>query len=134
MKTYNLSKEDRELIKRAVDLGQKSRNIKGVGEVAAMVASSTGNEYFGVCLELDCGIGTCAEHGAVCQLLANGENKIKTAVAVYIKKKTVIPPCGRCRELFSQLGDGNLNAWIIISNTKKVKLKDLIPHRYAWKE
>jgi cytidine deaminase len=134
MKTCNLSKEDKELIKKVIALGQKSRGIKGAGEVGAIVVSSKGNEYFGVCAELYCGIGTCAEHGAACQMLANGENKIKTAVAVYIEKGTVMPPCGRCRELFSQLGDGNLNAWIIISNTKKARFKDLIPFRYTWKE
>ena len=68
-------------------------------------------------------------------MISNGEKDIRTIVAIcYDKKKKkvmgVIPPCGKCREMIKQTSKKNWNTYVIISNSKKVKLKELLP--YAW--
>jgi cytidine deaminase len=56
------------------------------------------------------------------------ETHIKIIVAV--GKKGIIPPCGRCRELMNILDPKNMETEIIISGSKKVKLRELLP--FAW--
>ncbi len=64
-------------------------------------------------------------------MISNGEKEIKTIVAVWYNAKTkkyyIIPPCGKCREMIHQSSKKNWNAEVIISKTKKIKLKELLP-------
>jgi cytidine deaminase len=69
-------------------------------------------------------------------MISNGEKDIKTIVAVWYDKKKkkfhdVIPPCGKCREMIKQTSKKNQNTNIIISNSKKVKTKELLPHSWG---
>lgn len=54
-------------------------------------------------------MGFCAEHGAVAEMLKHGESVIQAVVAVD-NDGNAVPPCGRCRELMSQLSRENLKA------------------------
>ena len=69
-------------------------------------------------------------------MISNGEKEIKTIVAVWYEKKKkkfmgVMPPCGKCREMIKQTSKKNWHTDVIISNSKKVKLKELLPHSWG---
>ena len=98
------------------------------GSVAAALLSESGKVYTGVCIDVCCGIGFCAEHAAIAAMITAGESKIVKGVA--ISKEGVIPPCGRCREFMSQIHKDNIDAEIMISADKAVKLRELLPYRW----
>ncbi|REC43402.1 cytidine deaminase family protein [Chryseobacterium pennipullorum] len=101
------------------------------GGVAAAIETTNGNVYTGISIDTACSMGFCAEHSAVAEMLKNGERYIKAVVAVG-NDGNAVPPCGRCRELMSQLSKENLNAVIEVKNGVFVTLKELMP--YDWKE
>ncbi|SUC47038.1 cytidine deaminase [Providencia stuartii] len=72
----------------------------------------------------------CAEHGAVAELLKAGKSVIKSMVAVD-SAGNVVPPCGRCRELVSQLSNKNKQTLVGVDNETQVTLEQLMP--YDWK-
>lgn len=41
-----------------------------------------------------------------------------------------LPPCGRCRELNSQLDDNNMETDILVDHHREMKLKELLPERW----
>ena len=131
-----LTKQDKELIKEAENAIFKTRNLKliNTGEVGAALITKRGNIYSGISMGFYCGIGSCGEYQAIGSMISNGEKEIKTIVAVWLnprnKKYEVIPPCGKCREMMHQACRKNKNTEVIISKSKKVKLKELLP--YAW--
>ena len=65
------------------------------GSVAAALISSKGNIYTGICVSVRCGIGFCAEHSAIAEMLKQRECEISAIVAV--NAKSILPPCGPCR-------------------------------------
>ncbi|RXM52522.1 MULTISPECIES: cytidine deaminase family protein [unclassified Chryseobacterium] len=101
------------------------------GGVAAAIETADGNVYTGISIDTACSMGFCAEHSAVAEMLKNGEHFIKSVVAVG-NDGNAVPPCGRCRELMSQLSKENLNAVIEVKNGVFLTLKELMP--YDWKE
>ncbi|AKK72053.1 cytidine deaminase family protein [Chryseobacterium gallinarum] len=101
------------------------------GGVAAAIETAEGNVYTGISIDTACSMGFCAEHSAVAEMLKNGEHRIKAVVAVG-NDGNAVPPCGRCRELMSQLSKENLNAVVEVKNGVFVTLKELMP--YDWKE
>ena len=66
------------------------------GSVSAALLTQSGNIYSGICLDMACGIGFCAEHAAIADMLKAHETVIKSIVAV--RADGIVPPCGRCRE------------------------------------
>ncbi|MBN1619207.1 cytidine deaminase [candidate division WOR-3 bacterium] len=74
-----------------------SEDFLSAGSVAAALVTESGNIYTGICIDFACGIGFCAEHSAIAEMLKNRETQIDTIVAV--NKNGLIPPCGRCREM-----------------------------------
>ena len=100
------------------------------GSVAAAVLSKSGKVYTGVCIDVACGIGFCAEHAAIAAMITAGESKILKMVA--IGERGIVPPCGRCREFANQINDENFAAEIMVAENKTVTLKDLLP--YGWEE
>jgi len=76
--------------------------IMEAGGVAAAVEAVSGKIYVGVCIDSACTLGICAERNAIFNMITNGENAIKRVVAVNWDGK-VMPPCGACRELMTQL-------------------------------
>lgn len=106
-----------------------NRNIT-FSSVAAAILTQSGNIYTGICLDTACSLGFCAEHAAVADMLKHGEYQIRACVAVN-RTGQAIPPCGRCRELLSQLGHENLNALIEVSDGEVYRLAQLLP--FDWK-
>jgi len=124
-----LDKGDKMLIEKAKEIIVKSAPVKLIdtGTVGASLITSQGNIYSGVCIGHYCGIGSCGEYQAIGNMISNGEKEIKKIVAVTDSGK-VISPCGKCREMISQTCRKNKDTEVIISSSKKVKLKDLLPY------
>ncbi len=101
------------------------KNFKA-GEVGAALRSAGGHIYTGVCLEVACGIGFCAEHSAVAEMLKHRETQIAAIVAV--DSDGILPPCGRCRELIAQVDAANAETAVVLGVDQIVPLKDLLPH------
>ena len=79
-------------------------------------------------MELACGIGFCAEHAAMAEMLKKRETVIDTIVAS--KADGIVPPCGRCREMMYQLDARNKDAKIILSPDRTVTLNELLPEHW----
>lgn len=99
------------------------------GGVAAAILTANGNIYTGICIETACSMGFCAEHAALAEMLKNRETYIVGAIALCGPNR-VIPPCGRCREMFKQIDPRNLDADLAISMGEFKKLKELLPYAY----
>lgn len=95
------------------------------GEVAAALESESGKIYTGICIDLTCGIGFCAEHSAIAEMLKHRESHIRSIVA--INQNGILPPCGRCREMIAQLNAKNAETAVILGQNRSVPLKDLLP-------
>lgn len=101
-----------------------------VSEVAAALVTAAGNVYLGVSISAACGIGFCAEHSAVAQMVTRGESRVERIVAIS-SDGLVLPPCGRCRELLYQIDRGNLETEVVLG-ARTVLLGELLPER--WQE
>ena len=107
---------------------QVSEDIE-VGGVAAALVTDQGNVYRGICIDTACNMGFCAEHAAIAAMLTAGEDKVAQIVAVNWDK-SVLPPCGRCREFLLQLG--NPETQVLVAEDTAVPVKELLP--YSWQD
>src|SRR4051812_7786655 len=82
--------------------------------VAAALLSRSGCIYTGVCVDVSCGIGFCAEHAAVAEMVKHRETEIEAIVAV--SDGGILAPCGRCRELMFQISPNNLATKVVLPN------------------
>jgi cytidine deaminase len=105
-------------------LGKESK----AGSVAAALRTEAGNVYTGISLDMACGIGFCAEHSAIAEMLKQREQLISEIVAV--NEQGILPPCGRCRELMLQVSSANANTMVAIAAGKSVPLRELLPHHW----
>lgn len=94
--------------------------------VAAAIQTRTGAIYTGVCIDVSCGMGFCAEHAAVAEMIKGRETEIALIVAVC--DDGVLAPCGRCRELMMQVNPKNLDAEVVLPDLRTVPLRALLPH------
>lgn len=97
-----------------------------VGGVGCALVTKKGKMYLGVCIDVCCGIGFCAEHSAIASMVTGGESRIVKIVAVFEGK--ILPPCGRCREFMWQINPQNTNTEVLIASDKTVTLKELLPY------
>lgn len=119
------------------DLIASAQNILGefalgqgakAGTVAAALRTAAGNVYTGISLDMACGIGFCAEHSAIAEMLKQREWRISEIVAV--NAQGILPPCGRCRELMLQVSPANAHTLVAIAAGKSVPLHELLPHHW----
>lgn len=85
--------------------------------------------FLQVCIDVPCSIGICAEQSAIAEMLKHGETKIKRLIAVY-EDGSILPPCGRCRELISQLDFDNEDTVVAMDDGREITLKKLLPERW----
>jgi cytidine deaminase len=97
------------------------------GDVGCALLAADGNVYRGVCVDVPCGIGFCAEHSAIAAMATAGEQRIVMIVAVY-QDGRVVPPCGRCREFMRQIDPANLDAEVLLGPGLSKPLRELLPH------
>lgn len=95
------------------------------GAVGAALRTRTGVVFTGICLDVTCGMGMCAERAAVAEMLKSRETRIDMIVAV--GKSRILPPCGCCRELILQVDEQNLETRVILEDSQIVLLRDLLP-------
>ncbi len=108
---------------------RKVSSIIEAGGVSAAIEVESGKIYVGVCVDSACSLGICAERNAIFNMITNGEYKIKKIIAINSEGK-VIPPCGACRELMSQLMPSdykNIEIMLDYEKCKIVTLGDLTP-------
>jgi cytidine deaminase len=114
---------------------EEARNIVGLrqlanentaGTVAAALVSQEGSIFTGICIDTDCSLGFCAESAAIAEMLKAGQTRIKMIVAIY-QDGTILPPCGRCRELMMQVADNNSETQVSLSEDTLVPLSVLLP-------
>ena len=103
----------------------KLREDFSAGGVGAAIRTAEGNVYTGVCIDLGCGLGFCAEAAAVAEMLKNRDTHIVSVVAV--SDDGILPPCGRCREMMAQVDARNLDCRVIITEDRDVSLRELLP-------
>lgn len=101
------------------------------GGVGAAILSESGNVYTGVCIDTACSMGFCAEHAAAAAMITAGESRVLKMIAVGWDG-CIMPPCGRCREFISQINDRNLDAEVMVGESRIVTLRELLP--YDWKQ
>lgn len=102
------------------------RNEFSAGSVGAAIMTRSGNIYTGICIDVACGIGFCAEHSAVAEMLKHREREISWVVAVG-SEGTFLPPCGRCRELMLQVHKNNRNTQVVLPGGQVKTLSALMP-------
>ena len=98
------------------------------GGVGAAVRSRSGRVYTGLCLDLACGLGFCAEQAAVADMLKHRESAIEAVVAV--GAGGIMAPCGRCRELMAQINPANLDCQVVLAEARVVPLRTLLPEHW----
>lgn len=104
-------------------------NVVDAGGVAAAIESASGKIYVGVCVDTACTLGICAERNAIFNMLTNGESAFRRVIAIGSKGK-VMPPCGACRELMSQMMPGtyrDVEIMLDYETGRVVKLGELTP-------
>lgn len=99
-----------------------------VAGVGAALRTASGQVFTGVCIDAASGIGFCAEHGAVAAMITAGESRIDTIVAVDWDG-SILPPCGRCRELVVQVDPGNAATRVILPGAVR-PMRDLLPDHW----
>ena len=98
------------------------------GTVGSVIVSRSGRKYTGICLDFSSSLGFCAEHAAIAEMLKVHESEIALVVAVS-QDGSVLPPCGRCREMMWQLNNVNVDALVILAPDRAVPLRELLPFR-----
>ena len=131
MERFQITDEDRELIKEGLDVLLKNFD-DGVYNhtVGCALRCKNGKIY----KDVNCdGIhGSCAEYITVGIAISAGERDFDTIVAVHEKHlNCVIPPCGNCRQMMFEYCP---DIKVIVNDEKgeliKVKARDLLP--FAW--
>ena len=121
------------LIQAASQLVQpKTIDNADMGGVACVLLTDKNTIFQGVCIDTISGMGFCAEHTAISQMITQGEYKISKIVAV--KKDDegnifVLAPCGRCREFMHQTNKENIHTRVVLGKNKTVELAELLPYR-----
>ena len=99
------------------------------GQVACALETENGKIYTGICVDMPCSLGLCAEQAAIAEMLKNGETNIVKIIAVY-EDGTILAPCGKCREFISQLSDKNMSTIVVIGKNQEIELQKLLPEQW----
>jgi cytidine deaminase len=99
------------------------------GSVGAAILTAQGNMYTGICIDLACGLGFCAEVAAVAEMLKARETHVRAVVAVF-HDGVLGAPCGRCRETIAQVDTRNLDCAVILGADREVPLRALLPEHW----
>lgn len=137
MGTNNVILEVNLIEKKLIDVAKQivgkyslsSFDDNSAGEVAAALITVQKNIYTGICIDVACSLGFCAEHAAIAEMLKNHETEVKYIVAVREDGK-ILPPCGRCREMLMQVNSKNRFTNVIIDENTSIQLSELLP--YQW--
>ncbi len=99
------------------------------GGVGAALLAADGSIYTGVCIDMACGLGICAERAAAAQMITCGQSRVlKLAVRMPDGQPGV--PCGACCEFLLQMDPENGEAEVLLDpeTGHSVKLNSLAPN------
>jgi cytidine deaminase len=124
--------EDDDLYQRAKETlnPRKLSPLAEAGGVASALVTDQGNVYVGVCVDTNCGMGFCAEHTAIANMVTNGESRILTIVAVNWDGR-ILSPCGRCREFIYQVDSANVSTRVLLHGDRESTIEQLLPDHWA---
>jgi cytidine deaminase len=97
-----------------------------MGYVGSALVTDQGNVYTGVVVNLQNGIGFCAEHSAIAEMVKGGESRI-ARIAGATAQGNALSPCGRCREMMFQIDPGNAETEVLLPEGKVAPLSELLP-------
>ncbi len=129
------TRRDEELIHLAAEALNPQQVESGarLADVGAAVEAASGEVFTGA--SIGGHLATCAEQGALSQMVSRTGPAIARMVAVWRDPHSgdlhVIPPCGRCREAMRTLSQRNLEARIILGPGHTAPLKELLPF-HGW--
>jgi len=109
---------------------RKLSGDSSAGSVAAALVTDKGNVFTGVCIDVPCSIGFCAEHAAIAAMVTAGESRIAKIVSI-CDGVGIVSPCGRCREFMYQINHDNLETEVLLECGIRT-LNELLPH--IWKD
>ena len=115
-----------EIARQAVNYRWVSKAVE-TGSVASALLTDQGKVFTGINIDAKCSLGFCAEHNAIGSMLTAGQNKIATITAINTRGR-ILPPCGRCLELMSQLDEERQTS--IILQDSVVILDTLLPEHW----
>ena len=95
-----------------------------VSDAVCVAISAKGNVYYAYSLRASCGLGGCAEQFLIAEMLKNDEYHISKLV-VLDELGNLLPPCGRCCELITQLAPENKETQIVLSDTQSITLNKI---------
>jgi len=127
MQFADLTEQDLELVEKARDVIRKRKSKRS--SVGAALRTKSNRVFCGINIEIECSApcSICAEYAAIGTMVSEGEEEIKTIVAVSSNREySVLPPCGKCRQFISEFG----NPYVIVEvdgKQKKTKLSELYP-------
>ena len=124
------------LMRQAIEVTRKPQaaaaSRKGwdyMGYVRCALITDRGNIYTGVVLNLQNGIGFCAEHSAIAEMVKGGESRI-ARIAGATAQGNPLPLCGRCREMMYQIDPGNLQTEVLLPGGQSRRLGELLPDNW----
>ncbi len=120
-----------ELVRRAAEVAVARRHGSDceAGGVGAALETDSGQCFVGVCIDVPCGIGFCAEHAAIAAMVTAGQSRVKRIVAVTCEGR-IVPPCGRCRQFLLSVNDGNTATDVVLGPNEILTLEALMPRRW----
>nr|MDO8116416.1 cytidine deaminase [Candidatus Sigynarchaeota archaeon] len=100
------------------------------GGVGAALVTDKGNVYAGVCLDIACAMGFCAEQAAAAAMITAGESRVVKMVAVN-SGGDVISPCGKCREFIRQIHPQNMDTEVLVGGNVIATIRELLPRNWT---
>lgn len=108
------------------------RELRGFGKsghAACALETNNGSIFTGICIDLPCSIGLCAEQSAIAEMIKKNETAIKRIISVF-EDGSILPPCGKCREFIAQIDNSNNETQIVLPEMKEMMLNNLLPERW----
>ena len=128
-KNLQMDNDFKLLVEKAILLSKQKRTLNEYSKIANMgcaLLTKQGNIYTGINIDIVCGIGFCAEHSAIAEMLKYNETRIVKIVSAS-DEKGIRPPCGRCREFIRLINFENFETLVMLKDDRVVKLADLLP-------
>ena len=102
-----MKREDQDLVEaaEAVFGGFRLREDFSAGTVGAAIRTAAGSVYTGICIDLGCGLGFCAEVAAMAEMLKH-------------------------RETMAQVDARNLRCRVLLPAQRETTLADLLPEHW----
>lgn len=102
-------------------------------QVGAVILSPLGKLYAGCNVENAAyPSGTCAEQSAISAMISNGEQEI-SAFLVIGKGKSLVSPCGACRQRIREFAKKNIPIYIcdLKGVRKETSIEELLPFSFG---